>query len=148
MIGAFLAKKAARDAFGAMNRHDLEGFLAAWGEDPVFEFPAGSVLGGRHEGPDAVRAWFERWWDRFPQTTFTLRSVSVENILALGGTNTIHVEWDLEEVDTRGRTVSVSGVTALRARGGKVVDVKDYIFNPELIAEAWADVPGSSSQPA
>ena len=50
MIGAILAKKAARDAFAAMNRHDLDAFMEAWGDDPVFEFPAGSVLGGRYRG--------------------------------------------------------------------------------------------------
>jgi ketosteroid isomerase-like protein len=140
MIGAFLAKRAARHAFAAMNRHDLDTFMAAWGDDPVFHFPGGSVLGGHHQGRARIRAWFERWWDRFPTTVFTLRSVSVDHILALGGTNTIHVEWDLTETDRQGRTFQVSGVTALRARSGKVVDVTDYLFDPDVIAQAWADV--------
>ncbi len=140
MIGAILAKKAARDAFAAMNRHDLDAFMEAWGDDPVFEFPAGSVLGGRYRGKKNVRGWFERWWQRFPSTTFTLRSVSVDNIVAMTGTNTIHVEWDLSETDREGRNFHVSGVTALQARGGRVVHVRDYIFNPEVITEAWADV--------
>ena len=56
------------------------------------------------------------------------------------GTNTIHVEWDLSETDREGRNFHVSGVTALQARGGRVVHVRDYIFNPEVITEAWADV--------
>lgn len=141
MIGALLAKKAARNAFAAMNRHDLDTIMAAWSDHPVFEFPQGSVLGGRYEGKEAVRGFFERWWDRFPATNFTLRSVSVDHTLALTGTNTIHVEWELEEVDRQGRRVDVSGVTALHARGGKVDHVRDYIFNPEVIAAAWADVP-------
>jgi ketosteroid isomerase-like protein len=140
MIGALMAKKAARDAFAAMNRHDLDAFMAAWGAQPVFEFPGESILGGRYEGRDQVRAWFQRWWDRFPSTTFELRSVSVDNIMAMGGTNTIHVEWDLTETDRKGRTVKVAGITALEARGGKVVHVRDYLFNPDVIAEAWADV--------
>lgn len=141
MIGAILAKKAARDAFAAMNRHDLDTFMAAWADDPVFEFPGGSVLGGVYQGREEIRRFFERWWDRFPDTEFSIRSISVDHILALGGTNTIHVEWDLTETDRQGRTVQVSGVTALHARGGKVDRVRDYIFNPEVIAEAWADVP-------
>lgn len=140
MIGAFLAMKAARDAFEAMNRHDLDAFMAAWGSNPTFEFPGGSVLGGTYQGRDQIRAWFQRWWDRFPTTTFTLRSVSVEDILAMSGNNTIHVEWELNETDREGRTIQVLGVTALQALGGKVEHVRDYIFNPEVIAEAWADV--------
>lgn len=141
MIGAFLAKKAARDAFAAMNRHDLDAFMAGWGRNAVFEFPGSSVLAGRYQGTAEIRAWFQRWWDRFPTTRFTLRSVSVDQIMALGGTNTIHVEWDLDETDHDGRNFHVSGVTALRARAGKVDEVRDYIFNPEVIAEAWAGVP-------
>ena len=136
MIGAVLAKKAARDAFAAMNRHDLDAFMGAWGDDPVFEFPKGSVLGGQHRGRKEVRAWFERWWDRFPSTTFTLRSVSVDNLFAVTGTNTIHMEWDQSETDRQDRSFQVSGVSALHARAGKVVHVRDYIFDPEVIAEA------------
>lgn len=141
MIGAFLAKKAARDAFAAMNRHDIETFMSAWADDPVFEFPKGSVIGGRFRGREEVRGWFERWWDRFPVTEFTIRSISVDDILAMGGTNTIHVEWDLSETDRQGRSFQISGITALKARGGRVSEGRDYIFNPEVIAEAWAAVP-------
>jgi ketosteroid isomerase-like protein len=140
MLGAFLAKKAARDAFAAMNRHDLDSFMAAWGEDPVFGFPGTSILGGHHRGRSEIQAWFQRWWDRFPTTTFALQAVSVDNILAMGGTNTIHVEWVLDETDRDGRSFHLTGVSSLRARGGKVVHVKDYIFDPDVIAEAWAGV--------
>ena len=143
MIGAFLAKKAALDAFAAMNRHDLDRFMDAWGDDPELEFPGDSVLGGRYRGRGEIRDWFARWWDRFPQTEFTIRSISVEDILALGGTNTIHVEWDLRETDRAGRTFELSGVTALRARGGKVQSVRDYLLDPAVVAEAWvAPMPG------
>ncbi len=140
MIGAFLAKGAARSAFAAMNRHDLDSFMAAWGDDPVFEFPGKSVLGGRYRGRSEIRAWFERWWERFPTTTFTLQSVSVDNVLAMGGTNTIHVEWLLDETDVEGRSFHLTGVTALRARNGKVDHVKDYIFDQDVIEGAWAGV--------
>ena len=138
MIGALLAKKGARKTFAAMNRHDLDRVMDSFGEHPVFEFPAGSPLGGRREGREEVRAWFERWWDRFPETEFTIRSVSVENIFALGGTNTLHVEWDLRETDRAGNSLEVHGVTALDVGGGKVRTDRQYIFNPEAVAEAWS----------
>ncbi len=140
MIGAFLAKKAARDAFAAMNRHDLDSFMAAWSEDPVFDFPGTSVLGGHYRGQAGIRAWFERWWARFPSTTFTVHAVSVDNIMAVTGTNTIHVDWSLDEIDGNGRAFHLTGVTALHVRDGKVFYVKDFIFDQDVIAEAWAGV--------
>lgn len=145
MLGALLAKKAARNAFAAMNRHDLEKFMTAWGDDPLFEFPGDTVLAGRYKGREEIRAWFERWWQRFPKTIFTLKAVSVDNIMAMGGTNTIHVEWDLEETDRAGETYMLSGVTALRARGGKVVEVKDYIFDQDVISGIWGPAPEASA---
>jgi ketosteroid isomerase-like protein len=148
MIGAFLAKRAARKAFAAMNRHDLEAFMSAWSEDAAFEFPGSSILAGRYQGKAAIRAWFSRWWNRFPRTVFTLQAVSVDDIMAFGGTNTVHVEWLLDEMDEQGRTFHLSGVSALHARAGKVVLVKDYIFEQDVIAEAWKDiVPASGTAP-
>ncbi len=137
MIGAILAKKAARDAFAAIDRHDLDALMRAWGAEPVFEFPGGSVIAGRFEGRERIRAWFERWWSRFPTTTLTLGSISVERIGALGGTNTIHVEWRLDETDREGRSFRIRGVTSLRALGGKVVHARDYVFDQDVIAAAW-----------
>jgi ketosteroid isomerase-like protein len=138
MIGAYLAKKAARDAFTALNHHDLDAFMAAWDEHAEFEFPGTSAPGGRFAGRGEIRAWFQTWWDRFPTTLFTIHSISVEHPMALGGNNTIHVEWELNETDQQGHHVHTAGVTALRARGGKVVHVRDYIFSPEVIAAAWS----------
>jgi ketosteroid isomerase-like protein len=137
MIGAMMAKRASRGAFDALNRHDLDAFMKAWSDDAVFEFPGHSALSGRYEGPDEIRGWFARWWTRFPTTTFTLRSVSVDHPMALTGNNTIHVEWDLDETDDDGHTYHVTGITTLHAKGGKVDHVKDYIFDQDVIQEIW-----------
>jgi ketosteroid isomerase-like protein len=144
MIGAHLAKNAARDAFTAMSRHDLDAFMAAWDEHAEFEFPGSAIPGGRYAGRGEIRAWFQAWWDRFPATVFTVRSISVEHPMALGGNNTVHVEWDLNETDQQGHHINVSGVTALRVRGGKVVHARDYVFNPQVVAAAWSGMPATA----
>lgn len=79
----------------------------------------------------------ERWWDHFPSTRFTLDAIAVHNILALGSTNCLLAEWRLDETDREGRRFRLSGVTRLRAERGRLVLVRDYIFDHDAVAEAW-----------
>jgi ketosteroid isomerase-like protein len=137
MLGAILAKREARKAFDALIRHDLDALMGAFHEDGVFEFPGETVLGGSFHGKQEIRGWFEHWWERMPVTRFTLRHVSVENIFALGGTNTVSVEWDLDERDTEGHSYSLTGITRLEVVGGKARHVKDYIFDQHVLEGIW-----------
>src|SRR3990172_10084474 len=129
MLGAILAKREVRKAFDALARHDADTVLGMFHDDGVFEFPGETVLGGRFQGKEAIGAWFERWFERMPVIRFTLNHVSVENIFAMGATNTVHVEWDLEESDNDGNAYRLTGVTAFHVVGGKAKHIKDYIFD-------------------
>ena len=137
MLGAVLAKREVRKGFDAINRHDLETLLGMFADDGVFEFPTGTVLGGRHQGREALEAWFTRWFDRMPEIHFTLRNVSVDNIFAMGATNVVHAEWDLDETDQEGNAYHLTGVTAFHVEGGKAKLVKDYIFDQDVLAVIW-----------
>lgn len=137
MLGAVLAKREVRKGFDALNRHDLDSLTDMFHEDGVFEFPGNNIASGRYEGREAIRAWFERWYDRLPESRFTLRHVSVENIFALGASNVAHAEWDVEETDRDGTTHHMTGVTAFEVEGGKARFVKDYIFDQDVLAEIW-----------
>jgi SnoaL-like domain len=95
------------------------------------------VLGGRFKGRDSIRAWLQRWFNRMPAIRFTLRHVSVENIFAVGASNVVHVEWELDETDQEGRSYYLTGVTAFEVVGGKAKRVKDYIFDQNTIAQIW-----------
>ena len=106
-------------------------------DDGVVGFPTEPIMGGRHEGKDEIRAWFTRWFDRMPGIPFTLKRISVDNIFAMGPSNGIHVEWELDETDTDGNTFHITGVTAFNIEGGKATLVRDYIFDQDLITEIW-----------
>ncbi len=136
MLGAVLAQREVRKAFDAMNRHDVEALVASYHEDGEFEFPGDTIMSGRFRGREAIRGWFERWFARM-QIRFTLRQVSVENIFAFGGTNVLHVEWDVEETDREGHVYHMTGVTAFDIVGGKARRVKDYIFDQDVLASIW-----------
>jgi ketosteroid isomerase-like protein len=134
VIGAVLAKREVRKGFDAINRHDLDTLVGMFADDSVWEFPAGTVLEGRHEGTDAVRDWFGYWFERMPEIHFTLNHVAVENIFAMGATNVVYVEWDLDETDTDGQKHHLTGVTAFDIVHGKVKFGKDYIFEQQVLA--------------
>ncbi len=136
MLGAVLAKRAGRAAFAAINRRDVDTIVGMFKEDGVFEFPGQSAIAGRFVGRKAIREWFQHWFTEM-QPRFTVTSVSVEDIFALGATNTVHVEWELDEVNRAGEHFHLTGVTALHARGGKAVLVRDYIPDQDVLERAW-----------
>lgn len=138
MLGAVLAKREVRKGFKAIDQHDLETLMDMFHDDAVFEFPGDTIAGGRYEGKEAIRAWFERWYERIPKSRFTLRHISVENIFALGASNVAHAEWNVEETDQDGNTYDLTGVTAFEVEGGKARFVKDYIFDQDVLAEIWS----------
>jgi len=137
MIGAIIAKSKVRSAFACLNRHDLIGFLSGWAEDATFIYPGNISVSGKIEGKKAIQAWFKKYLDQFPTLRFTLRSVSVQNIFAFGGTNVVAVEWDIKLTNREGKDFQNSGVTVINVNKGKVVLVRDYIFDTEGLKKAW-----------
>jgi len=129
MIGAIVAKKALADAFEALNRHDLSRFMSAWRNDGVFIYPGEIPDSGTFRGKDAVEGWFKRFFDQFPNIQFDVKDICVRNIFDLAGSNVVAVHWDLQLTNRQGRVGQNSGVTVVTIKGGKVVFVKDFIFD-------------------
>jgi ketosteroid isomerase-like protein len=137
MLGALLARRAVRQGLAAINRMDVDAVVAAFAEDAVLEFPGRSVLAGRQEGKEAIRRWFVRRFARLDRIHLTITHVSVSEPLALGGTNTVLVEWLLAESMADGRSHHVSGVTSLHLHDGQVVLARDYVFELDVFDAAW-----------
>jgi len=129
MIGALIAKKAIADAFNAMNRHDLGKFMSAWRDDGEFVYPGEIPASGTFQGKSAVESWFRNFFDQFPKIEFDVQDICVRNILAFSGTNVIAVHWNIRLTNREGRVGQNSGVTVVNIKGGKVIHVKDFIFD-------------------
>jgi ketosteroid isomerase-like protein len=129
MIGALVAKKAIAGAFEAMNRHDLPKFMSAWRDDGVFIYPGEIYASGTFRGKAAVEGWFRKFFEQFPRIHFDLQDICVRNIFAFTGTNVIAVHWNIHLTNREGRVGENSGVTVITVKGGKVVHVKDFIFD-------------------
>lgn len=129
MIGALVAKKAMASAFDALNRHDLAKFMSAWRDDGVFVYPGNIPESGTFKGRNAVEGWFRRFFEQFPTIQFDVRDVCVHNLFDLLGTNVAAVHWNIRLVNREGREGQNSGVTVISIVRGKVVFVKDFIFD-------------------
>lgn len=139
MIGAIIAKRKASSGFDALNRHDLDAFLATWAEDGTYFFPGNLSISGETKGKEAIRELFRKFLDTFPLINFTVKNIYIQNIFALGSTNVIAVEWDVKYKNQGGEEFENSGVTVIHVEKGKAVLVRDYIFDVELEKRAWGE---------
>ena len=139
MIGAVIAKRRAGAAFNALNRHDLAKSMAGWAEDATFTYPGNVSMSGETKGRKAIEAWFSKMMEQFPKIDFSVKEVFVSNIFAFGATNTVAVEWEIALTNREGKDLRNSGVTTIRVKGGKVVAVRDYLFNTDILKEGWGE---------
>lgn len=148
MLGAWLAIRGVRATYERLNRRDLDGFLAAWSDEATFEFPGDIAASGRFAGKAAVRAWFERFLETFPELRFTISSVAVARPAALGGANEVAAHWTIDLGNRAGVRNRNTGVTEIVLRGGRVLSAKDYVFDTgPSFRRVWGEsdpAPGSA----
>jgi ketosteroid isomerase-like protein len=139
MIGAIIVKSKVRSTFACLNRRDLPAFLSGWADDATFFYPGNISVSGKMQGKKTIQEWFRKYLDQFPKLNFTLKSVSVQNIFAFGGTNVVTVDWDLNLTNREGKDFPNSGVTIISVKKGRVILVRDYIFDTEMLKRAWGE---------
>jgi len=137
MIGAVIAKRRARSAYDALNQHDVAKSVSNWTEDATWTMSGNVSISGETKGKKAIEAAFVKWMEQFPKIEFTVKEVFISNIFALGATNNIAVEWDIVEANCEGKEFHNSGVSIIRVKGGKVVAMRDYIFDADILEKAW-----------
>ena len=74
----------------------------------------------------------------FPRIEFTLKSISVQDPFALLS-NVATVEWDVSVTNEKGEDYTYGGVTVIHVDRAKVVLVKDYIFDTEVLKKALGE---------
>ncbi len=143
MIGALVAKRIIRDGFNQLNKGDATALLSRWSEDATLNYPGNMpVVSGVFTGKKTIEEWFTRFFEVFPKRTFTVKSVSVENIFDFIGTNTITVEWDVIVTNRQGKDFKNRGVTVLKSVNGSATSVSDYYFDIDALREAWGEEKG------
>ena len=137
MIGAILAKIMARSGYSAINQRNPDKALGNLAEDATFTFPGKISISGVTKGKQAIIECHEKMLEHFPKMHFTVKEVFVSNILAMGATNNVAVEYELTYTNREGKEFHNSAVTVGRIKGGKMVSMKEYIFDLDTTNEAW-----------
>ncbi len=139
MIGALIAKSKVRKGFSRLNNRDVASFISDWAEDATFIYPGHVSVSGEYKGKKAIEEWFQKFMEQFPQISFTLKHICVQNIFDMTGTNHIAAEWDIKLTNKEGTQLQNSGVTTLDTKMGKAVLVRDYIFDSEKVRIGWGE---------
>jgi taurine dehydrogenase small subunit len=101
--------------FDAFNRHDIEGVMACYHDDPVLVAPDGK----RCEGRTAVRKSYEREFAMFPDAHCDLRTCT-------GNTGKGLAESFFTGTrEGRGRVEAI-GAEVLEIVDGKIKEIRDY----------------------
>ena len=129
MIGTLLAKRAVASAFDALNRKDLEAFMAGWRDDGVFIYPGDIPESGVFSGRAAVEGWFRRFFEQYQRITFDVHAICLANPFDFLGDNVAAAYWDISLLNKEGHQGTNSGVTVITIKGGKVLRVQDFIFD-------------------
>ena len=145
MLGAFIAKKKVREAFSSFNDRDIPKFLESWADDAMFIYPGDVSASGTVKGKTAIEAWFTHLMDVGPSVHFTLKSITLENIFDVVGTNVMCAEWENLVTNRAGTKMVVHGVSVIKIKRGKITQVRDYIFDTGKLPLAWCET-GEPSQ--
>jgi ketosteroid isomerase-like protein len=104
----------------AFSRHDVSAVMAHMTEDCVFEntFPAPD--GERYEGQEAVRRFWDEFFQSSPDAVFT-----AEETLTFG--DRAVVRWVYHWINADGSPGHVRGVDVLRVADGKIAEKLAYV---------------------
>jgi ketosteroid isomerase-like protein len=104
----------------AFDQHDLEGIMAHFTEDAVFEAPRGSEpWGTRFVGHEAVRGAFAGRFSGIPDIRYQQDEHFVDGDRGAS-------EWTLSGTTTDGQAIEVRGCDLWTLRDGKVVKKDSY----------------------
>ncbi|HRX48460.1 MAG TPA: nuclear transport factor 2 family protein [Spirochaetota bacterium] len=129
MIGAIIAKIQVRKGFDLFSRQELDKLLSAWRDDAYLVYPGDVPASGTHQGKDALRKWFKNFFENYPEFSFKVKNVCVDNIFDLTGTNTIAVYWEFDSTTRNGGKWHNTGFSMFNIRFGKIVSCRDFMFD-------------------
>lgn len=109
-----------KDVLAGFNRHDLDGILAAFADDAVFESPRGShPWGTRFEGKDAIRRGLAARFEGIPDVHY-----GGDRHFVCGDRGAS--EWTLTGTTTDGVRLEVRGCDLWEFNDGLIVRKDSY----------------------
>lgn len=78
-------------------------------------------------GKEAIREWYRKDWEQFPEEKLEVENVSVKNLFALSGTNTVTVEWSVIGNNRHKEEFTNRGVSVIHLVKGKIAQMRVLI---------------------
>jgi ketosteroid isomerase-like protein len=103
----------------AFNRHDVDAVMAAMTDDCVFDNTRPPPEGERFVGQEAVRGFWEAFFQRSPHARF-----DTEEVFATGDRCVVRWVYHWVREDKPGH---IRGVDVFRVRDGKVAEKLSYV---------------------
>ncbi len=139
MIGAVIAKLALRGAMNDLNNRCKEKIIASYADDAVITYPGKMSVSGTRKGKAAVKEFFDKYFDQFTEEHCEAKEKYIKNIFALGLTNTISLRFHKKVTNKAGRVFENTGISVLKIKGGKVVELQDFYFDVEKLQQMWGE---------
>jgi len=116
--------------FDAFNRHDIDGVMAFFADDVVFDTVAGSEAHGtRLVGREAVRTAFSNVWGSMPDVEWRDSKHFVAGDRGVS-------EWTFVATQDDGKRIEAEGVDLFTIRDGKIVRKQAFRKNRPLLDPA------------
>ena len=135
MIGALVAKSKVRGGFAAIERRDLDGFVAIFTDDAVVNYPTKGDI----KGKAAIREFFGHFMETFPKFKGVVRDVGVQNLFDMVGTNVVFTHFEIWTTNRKGVTFHQEGMQLIRITRGKLTLLHYVFFNMESLHHAWKE---------
>jgi ketosteroid isomerase-like protein len=139
VIGALILKMALRGTMADLNNRRKDKIVSRYAEDAVLTYPGNFSMSGVHRGKAAVKEFFDRYFDQFVEEHCEVRETFIKNIFALGPSNSIAIRFHTRRTNKQGKTLENSGVTVIKVRMGKVVELQDYYSDVDRLQEMWGE---------
>jgi ketosteroid isomerase-like protein len=139
MIGAIILKLALRGAMDDLNKRQKEKIIASFADDAVIIYPGRMSVSGVRKGKVAIKEFFDKYFDQFPEEHCVAKETYIKNILALGLSNTIAIRFKKRVTNKAGQTFENSGISVLTIRWGKVVEMQDFYFDVETLHKMYGE---------
>lgn len=137
MIGAYILKKMMGSGTNVMNERDVDKILKHWRDDAVMIYPGSTLVSGRTEGKAAMKEFFQKFMQQFPEMQFSIKDSYIQNMFALGFSNILASEFEVTYTNKHGETFENRGVTVIQIKNGKVQQIQDYYFDVDKLNKAW-----------
>lgn len=124
-------------AMSALERKDVRAIMDGWSEGGVLTIGGHSSISRSYTGKAEIEAFFRGLVDRMSELHITVRRVAFANPLTLTYSNTVFVEYELDEVVADGSSLHGHCVATLEYRRGRVVAMREWWWDPSILETIW-----------